>query len=101
MVRIPGLGSGFSHQNTPRPEESSFSNILPQVLLRNTFYLAATLTCLTVLGLVAMEWRSVKKQQQKIGCQKKGSEEMQSERWRVYSSRYDVAEQDAETAKTA
>lgn len=50
----------FGRQNTPRPEESSFLNIPPQVLLRNMFYLAITLTRLTVLGLAAMEWRSVK-----------------------------------------
>lgn len=44
-----------SSKHTLRPEESSSSNILPQVLLRDRFYLVTALTCRTVLGLAVME----------------------------------------------
>ena len=44
-----------SSKYTLRPEESSSSNILPQVLLRDRFYLVTALTCRTVLGLAVME----------------------------------------------
>ena len=78
----PNIWPGFldstwvqSSKHALRPEESSSSNIMPQVLLRDRFYLVTALTCLTVLGLAAMEWRSAKRQQQKI----KGSEEKQSD----------------------
>ena len=47
------------------------ASMLPQVLLayndalRSTFYLATALACITIFGSVAMQWKSVKKQQQK------------------------------------
>ena len=46
------------------------ADLLPQVLiayndaLRATFYLVTVLTCLTIFGSLAMEWKSVKKGQQ-------------------------------------
>ena len=47
------------------------SSMLPQVLvayndaLRATFYLVTVLTCVMVFGAAAMEWKGVKKEQQK------------------------------------
>jgi len=47
------------------------SSLLPEVLLgyndalRNTFYLGTALSAVSIFGALAMEWKSVKKEQEK------------------------------------
>ena len=61
------------------------ASLLPQVLvayndaLRATFYLITALTCCTILGSLAMEWKSVKKGQQKQDSSAAKDEEKQTQ----------------------
>lgn len=71
LVRIPGINvksvavTGATDLKNMVP-----ASLLPQVLvayndaLRATFYLITALTCCTIFGSLAMEWKSVKKGQQ-------------------------------------
>ena len=71
LAGIPGISVG-SVINTGATDLRKMvpSGMLPQVLvaynnaLRTTFYLATALTCATIFGSAAMEWKSVKQGQQ-------------------------------------
>ena len=84
LVKIPGLIVG-SVAATGATELRNLvpTRLLPQVLvayndaMRAIFYLVTALTCLTIFGSLAMEWRSVKKGQQK---QNSKDEEKQTQR---------------------
>ena len=84
LVKIPGLNVG-SVAATGATELRNLvpTRLLPQVLvayndaMRAIFYLVTALTCLTIFGSLAMEWRSVKKGQQK---QNSKDEEKQTQR---------------------
>ncbi|KAK5946085.1 hypothetical protein PMZ80_000224 [Knufia obscura] len=74
LTRIPGVNVGSIASTGATDLRKMISlDLLPQVLvayndaLRATFYLITALACLTVLGSAAMEWKSVKKEQQKGG----------------------------------
>ncbi|MCJ1415380.1 hypothetical protein MMC32_001712 [Xylographa parallela] len=72
LVKIPGIDAG-SVVATGATELKNMvpGSLLPQVLvayndaLRGTFYVTAALASCTILGSLAMEWKSVKKGQQK------------------------------------
>jgi EmrB/QacA subfamily drug resistance transporter len=71
LVKIPGIDVG-SIASTGATDLRSMvpSSLLPQVLvayndaLRATFYLVTALTSATIVGSLAMEWKSIKKNQQ-------------------------------------
>ena len=73
LVKIPGIDVG-SVATTGATDLRNMvpASLLPQVLvayneaLKVTFYLITALTCCTILGSSAMEWKSVKKGQQKL-----------------------------------
>lgn len=86
LTRIPGINVGSVVKTGATDlRKMVSSSMLPQVLvayndaLRATFYLVTALTCLTVFGSAAMEWRSVKKGQQKQVSGAGKGEEKQSE----------------------
>lgn len=60
------------------------ATLLPEMLvayngaLRSTFYPVTALTCLTIFGSLAMEWKSVKKGQQKQNANALKDEEKQT-----------------------
>ena len=60
------------------------SSLLPQVLvayndaLRTTFYLVTALTSATIVGSLAMEWKSVKKEQQEQSSDTAADDEKQA-----------------------
>jgi hypothetical protein len=82
LTRIPGINVGSVVKTGATDlRKMVSSSMLPQVLmaynvaLRATFYLVTALTFLTVVGSAAMEWRSVKKGQQKqVSGAEKGEE---------------------------
>ena len=85
LVTIPGIdvrsvaATGATDLQSIVP-----ASLLPQVLvayndaLRATFYLATALTCCTIFASMAMEWKSVKKGQQKQDSNATNDEEKQT-----------------------
>jgi MFS family permease len=77
LAKIPGIDVG-SVVATGATDLKNLvpANLLPQVLLgyndalRTTFYLATALSCCTIFGALAMEWKSVKEGQQKPAAAK-------------------------------
>jgi MFS family permease len=77
LAKIPGIDVG-SVVATGATDLKNLvpANLLPQVLLgyndalRATFYLATALSCCTIFGALAMEWKSVKEGQQKPAASK-------------------------------
>lgn len=72
LAKIPGINLGsVATTGATDLKKQVPANLLPQVLvayndaLVATFYLVTALTCCTIFGSLAMEWRSVKKGQQK------------------------------------
>ncbi len=86
LVRIPGIDVG-SVAATGATDLKSIvpASLLPQVLvayndaLRATFYLTTALTCCMIFGSMAMEWKSVKKGQQKQDSNATNDEEKQTQ----------------------
>ena len=77
LAAVPGINIGsVASAGATALRNMVPSNLLPEVLLgyndalRNTFYLGTALSAVTIFGSLAMEWRSVKKDQPK----KKGTE---------------------------
>lgn len=73
LVKIPGIDVGSVAATGATDLRNMVpASLLPQVLLayndalRVTFYLITALTCCTILGSSAMEWKSIKKGQQKL-----------------------------------
>ncbi|KAL8953629.1 MAG: hypothetical protein Q9222_000515 [Ikaeria aurantiellina] len=86
LMRIPGLDVGSVAATGATDLKNNVpADLLPEVLvayndsLRATFYLVTALTCCTVFGSLAMEWKSVKKGQQKKDSDATKDEEKQAE----------------------
>lgn len=86
LVKIAGIDVGSVAATGATDLKSMVpASLLPQVLLayndalRGTFYLATALTCCTILGSMAMEWKSVKKGQQKQDSNATNDEEKQTQ----------------------
>lgn len=86
LVKIPGIDVGSVAATGATDLKSMVpTSLLPQVLvayndaLRATFYLATALTCCTIFGSMAMEWKSVKKGQQKQDSNATNDEEKQTQ----------------------
>ena len=86
LVTIPGIDVG-SVASTGATDLRNMvpASLLLQVLvayngaLRVTFYLITALTCCTIIGSSAMEWKSVKKGQQKLDSSAANDEEKQTQ----------------------
>lgn len=84
LAKIPGIDVG-SVVATGATDLKSLvpANLIPQVLLgyngalRATFYLATALSCCTIFGALAMEWKSVKEGQQEPAVSKEGEKQTQ------------------------
>ncbi len=86
LGKIPGIDVGSVATTGATDLKSTVAaSLLPQVLvayndaLRATFYLATALTCCTIFGSMAMEWKSVKKGQQKQDSNATNDEEKQTQ----------------------
>lgn len=86
LAKIPGIDVGsVAATGATELKDRIPANLLPQVLvayndaLRATFYLVTALTCCTVFGSLAMEWKSVKKGQQKPDSDTAKDEEKQTQ----------------------
>lgn len=88
LATIPGIDiKSIKTTGATELQKMVPAEVLPQVLvayndaLRATFYLATALTCCTIFGSLAMEWRSVKKgRQQQQNSTSLGDEEKQNEK---------------------
>ena len=87
LAKIPGLDIGsVASIGATDLRNLVPANLLPQVIvayndaLKGTFYLVTALTCCTVFGAAAMEWKSVKKGQQKQNGDRVKDVEKQSEK---------------------
>ncbi len=86
LAKIPGINVGSVASIGATDLKNIVSaTLLPQVLvayngaLRCTFYLVTALTCLTIFGSLTMEWKSVKKGQQKEDSPASNNEEKQNQ----------------------
>lgn len=86
LVEIPGIDVGSVAATGATDLRNMVpASLLPQVLVayndavRATFYLITALTCFTIFGSSAMEWKSVKKEQQKLDSNATNDEEKQSQ----------------------
>ena len=88
LMGIPGLDVGsIVKAGATEIRKTVAAGVLPQVLvsynnaLRSTFYLVTALTCLTIFGSTAMEWRSTKQGQQKpVPDAEKAEEKVEDEK---------------------
>ncbi|KAL8708983.1 MAG: hypothetical protein Q9220_006191 [cf. Caloplaca sp. 1 TL-2023] len=85
LMRIPGLDVGSVAATGATDLKNNVpADLLPEVLvayndaLRGTFYLTTALTCCTIFGALAMEWKSVKKGQQEQNSKAAKDEEKQA-----------------------
>ena len=86
LVKIPSIDVGsVASTGATDLRNTVLASLLPQVLvayngaLRVTFYLITALTCCTIFGSSAMEWKSVKKGQQKLDSSATNDEEKQTQ----------------------
>lgn len=86
LAKIPGIDIGSVVATGATELKNMVSpSLLPQVLLayndalRATFYLVTGMTCLTIFGSLSMEWKSVKKGQQKQDSNVAKDEEKQTQ----------------------
>ncbi|MCJ1385489.1 hypothetical protein MMC17_008612 [Xylographa soralifera] len=86
LAKIPGIDVGSVVATGATDLKNMVpASLLPQVLvayndaLRATFYVATALTCCTIFGSLAMEWKSVKKGQQKQDSSAAKDEEKQTQ----------------------
>ncbi|MCJ1396211.1 hypothetical protein MMC18_009100 [Xylographa bjoerkii] len=85
LLKIPGIDVGsVAATGATDLKDKVPASLLPQVLvayndaLIATFYLVTALTCCTMFGSLAMEWKSVKKGQQKQESNTANDEEKQT-----------------------
>ena len=86
LAKIPGIAiESVAATGATDLKDMVPPSLLPQVLvayndaLRGTFYLVTALTCFTIFGSLAMEWKSVKKGQQKKESKAAKDEEKQTQ----------------------